>query len=410
MPWREVCPMDEKLLFVASVLVDESSMTELCESFGVSRKTGYKWLLRYREHGLEGLHELPRAPHRVAWAIAEREAAVILKLRRAHPSWGPKKLRAKLRQRAPQQEWPAPSTIGELLRRKGLTQPRRRRRHAVPNPGPLTPAASANEVWCIDFKGWFRTADHARCDPLTVSDAFSRYLLCAQVLARPDYTSCRAQLERLFREYGLPRVIRSDNGPPFACTAAGGLTRLGVWWVKLGITPERIEPGKPEQNGRHERMHKTLKAETATPPAATLAQQQRRFDHFRHQFNHQRPHEALGQTTPDQHYAPSARHYPERLEDPAYPPDYEVRRVRGNGEIKWAGDTIFLSAPLIGQVVGVKTVDHGDAELYFGPIPLAIIDRRTLTLKRSSPMRRGGQPSSHSSPQQSEKVLPMLPD
>ncbi len=408
MPWREVCSMEEKLLFVASVLADEASMTELCESFGVSRKTGYKWLLRYREQGLEGLHELPRTPHRVPWAIGEREAEAILKLRRAHPSWGPKKLRALLARREPEQGWPAPSTIGELLRRTGLARARKRRRHAVPNPGPLTSASSANEVWCIDFKGWFRTADHARCDPLTVSDAFSRYLLCAQVLARPDYANCRAQLERLFGEYGLPRVMRSDNGPPFACTALGGLTRLGVWWVKLGIIPERIEPGKPEQNGRHERMHKTLKAETAAPPAAGLAQQQRRFDYFRHQFNQQRPHEALGQRTPAQRYAPSPRQYPARLEDPVYPADYQLRRVRSNGEIKWA--TIFFSVPLIGQIVGVKTADHGDAEIYFGPVPLAVIDRRTLTLKRSSPVRRGGQPSSRSTPSECNKVLPMLPD
>ena len=195
----------------------------------------------------------------------------VLGVRHAHPSWGPKKLRGKLLQRAAEQAWPAASTIGELLRRQGLSQQRKRRRHAVPNPGPLTVAASANDVWCIDFKGWFRTADHARCDPLTVSDAFSRYLLCTQGLAQPDHARCRAQLERVFREYGLPRVIRSDNGPPFASTGVGGLTRLGVWWIKLGITPERIAPGKPEQNGRHERMHKTLKAETATPPAANLA-------------------------------------------------------------------------------------------------------------------------------------------
>ncbi len=167
---------------------------------------------------------------------------------------------------------------------------------------------------------------------------------------------------------------------------------------QVGITPERIAPGKPEQNGRHERMHKTLKAETAAPPAATLAQQQRRFDYFRHEFNQQRPHEALGQTPPQQHYAPSPRSYPARLEDPVYPPDYQVRRVRSNGEIKWAGETIFLSHPLIGQIVGVKTTAHGDAEVYFGPVPLALIDRRTLTLKRSSPVRRGGQPSSRSTP------------
>ena len=265
-------------------------------------------------------------------------------------------------------------------------------------------------MWCIDFKGWFRTADRALCDPLTVSDAFSRYLLCAQGLARADYAGCRTQLERVFREYGLPRMMRSDNGAPFASTGAGGLSRLGVWWVKPGITPERIEPGKPEQNGRHERMHKTVKAETASPPAANLAQQQQRFDRFRHEFNHERPHEALGQTTPDQHYCASLRRYPARLVDPAYPPDYQVRRVRSNGEIKWAGEKIFLSMPLIGEIVGVKEIDNGDAELYFGPIQLAVIDRVTRKFKRSSPNRRGEQPSSHSTPANPEKVLPMLPD
>lgn len=410
MAWREIWPMDEKVGLVAAALAAEQSMRELCESFGVSRKTGYKWLARYREHGPEGLYELSRAPHRVPWAISAEQGAAILAMRRAHPSWGPKKLRAKLCERALQQSPPAASTIGELLRRKGLTQARKRRRHAVPNPGPLTVATSANDLWCIDFKGWLRTGDGARCDPLTVSDAYSRFLLCAQALARPDHENCRAQLERVFREYGLPRVIRSDNGAPFASLGAGGLSRLGVWWVKLGITPERIEPGKPEQNGRHERMHKTLKAETASPPAANLAQQQQRFDHFRSEFNHERPHEALSQTAPDQHYCASPRRYPACLEDPIYPSDYQVRRVRSNGEIKWAGEKIFLSMPLIGEIVGLMETEHGDAELYFGPVPLAVIDGVTLKLKRSSPRRRGGQPSSRSTPSECEKVLPMLPD
>jgi putative transposase len=410
MPWREICPMDQKVSFVAAVLADEQSMTELCESYGISRKTGYKWLWRYEQHGPEGLRELSRAPHRVPWAIPEAQAGAILGLRRAHPNWGPKKLRAKLFEVAAEQAWPAASTIGELLQRNGLTQARKRRRHAVPSPQPLMVAGCANDLWCIDFKGWFRTADGGRCDPLTISDAFSRYLLCAQALAHPNYEGCQAQLERVFREYGLPRAMRSDNGAPFASLGAGGLSRLGVWWVKLGITPERIEPGRPEQNGRHERMHQTLKAETASPPAANLAQQQQRLDRFRREFNHERPHEALGQTAPAKHYAPSPRRYPARLEDPAYPSDYQLRRVRSNGEIKWAGEMIFVSEPLIGEVVGLKQTENGDVELYFGPVPLAIIDRVTLRLKRSSPKRRGGQPSSRSTPSEPEKVLPMLPD
>src|SRR6266404_137166 len=299
MPWREVCSMDEKMGFIGARLADEESMTELCERFGISRKTGYKLLRRYREEHAAGLMERSRAPHVIPWAV-----------RRAHPSWGPKKLRAKLLERASAQGWPAPSTIGELLRREGLSQPRKRRRSASPSPSPLRTAVTANDLWGIDFKGWFRSGDGARCDPLTVTDAFSRYLLCAQLLARPDYLNCRNALERAFKDYGLPRAIRSDNGAPFASVGVGGLSRLSVWWVKLGIMPERIEPGQPQQNGRHERMHRTLKAECASPPAATAAAQQRRFDAFRAEFNQQRPHEALGQTAPAEHYTRSARAYP----------------------------------------------------------------------------------------------------
>ena len=336
-------------------------------------------------------------------------------VRGAHPSWGPKKLRAKLVEWAPEQGWPAPSTIGELLHREGLSHGRKRRRRATPSASPLRTAVTANDVWCIDFKGWFRTGDGARCDPLTVSDAYSRYLLCAQALERPDYAGCRAALEGVFRECWLPRAIRSDNGAPFASLGAGGLSRLSVWWVKLGITPERIAPGKPQQNGRHERMHKTLKAETASPPAADLQAQQRRFDCFRHEFNHERPHEALGQTPPQKHYVPSSRAYPARVEDPPYPADFELRRVRSNGEIKWQGELLFIGEALIGEVIGLRENQDGDGELYFGPVGLGIIDGATLKFSRvshspDSKEQRGGQPPSHSSPQKCEKVLPMLPD
>jgi transposase InsO family protein len=408
MPWREIEPMDEKIGLMAAVMEHNHSISELCASFGISRKTAYKWLRRYDDDPRYGLLERSRAPHRVPWAIGEAQAQAILGLRYAHPSWGPRKLRAKLAQREPEQRWPAPSTIGELLRRQGLIHPRRRRRHAIPTPGPLLIPGAANDLWCIDFKGWFRTGDGTRCDPLTISDGYSRYLLCVQALAHPDYASCRAPLERVFREYGLPRAIRSDNGTPFASLGAGGLSKLGVWWVKLGITPQRIEPGKPEQNGRHERMHRTLKAECASPPAADRAQQQARFDRFRAEFNHERPHEALGQTAPAQHYTPAPRGYPARLEDPVYPADCQRRRVRHNGEIKWAGATVFTSLPLVGEIVGVKENQVGDGEVYFGPVPLAIIDRVTLKLRRSSPWRRGGRPSSRSTPHE-VKVLPMLP-
>ncbi len=391
MPWREVCPMEERTRFIAALLADEESMTVLCEEFGISRKTGYKWRRRYLTLGAVGLGERCSAPWRVPWAINQAQREAIVGIRSIHPSWGPKKLRAKLCARAPQEIWPAPSTIGALLRREGLSHPQRRRRRAISNPHALTVPLAANEVWCIDFKGWFRTRDGNRCDPLTVSDAFSRYLICVEALARPDYGGCRGALERVFNEYGLPRAIRSDNGAPFASLGVGGLSRLAVWWVKLGILPERIEPGQPQQNGRHERMHRTLKAECANPPARSVAAQQQRFTRFREEFNHERPHEALGQRLPAQHYAPSPRRYPARLEDPSYPADYELRRVRTNGEIKWQGERIFISEALIGEVIGLRENHAGDGELYFGPLPLGLIDALTLKLVRAGRVAASGE-------------------
>jgi putative transposase len=382
MPWREVCPMDEKVRLIAALVAREESVTAVCEQLGISRKTAYKWLWRYREHAAAGLRERSRAPHVVPWAINDAQAQAILGVRREHPSWGPKKLRAKLDQRAPGQSWPAPSTIGELLRREGLTHPRKRRRCASPSASCLRTAVAPNDVWGIDYKGWFISGDGARCLPLTLSDGYSRYLLCAKLVERTGYADCHRELERVFREYGLPRAIRSDNGSPFASVGAGGLSRLSVWWIKLGITPERIEPGKPAQNGRHERMHKTLKAECASPPAANRTAQQRRLDEFRDEFNHQRPHEALGQTAPAAHYAPSSRSYPSRLEDPAYPDDYQLRRVRSRGEIKWQGELVYISEALINEVIGLVETDDADAEVYFGPMKLGLLDGVSLKLLR----------------------------
>ncbi len=384
MPWREVCPMDERVRLIGAVLAGEESMSELCEEFGVSRKTGYKWMQRYLEQGLAGLEDRSRAPRVVPWAISQAQAEAISGVRREHPSWGPKKLRARLVERAPEQSWPVPSTIGELLRRTGLSQARKRRRRATPNRGPLRAPLGANELWCIDFKGWFRTGDGARCDPLTVTDAFSRYLLCTKVVSPPDSEGCRSELERVFKEYGLPLAMRSDNGAPFASLGAGGLGKLSVWWVKLGILPERIEPGKPQQNGRHERMHRTLKLETAKPPAENLQAQQRRFDRFRAEFNHERPHEALGQTPPAEHYRPSPRSYPKRLEDPVYPADYQPRRVRSNGEIKWQGELVLIGAALVNEVIGLRENADGEAAAYFGPIALGVIDGVTFKLNRGA--------------------------
>ena len=377
MPWQGVCPMELRMRLVNALIAEEDSVAAVCEEYGVSRKTGYKWLSRFRAQGPAGLAERSHAPHVVPWAMSQAQTEAIVALRRQHPSWGPKKLRAKLLARAPEQAWPALSTIGDLLQRSGLSQRRKRRRRATPTPSGVPAIVAPNDVWCIDFKGWFRTGDGVIGYPLTVTDAFSRYLLCCRGLV-PDYEGCRRELERLFRQYGLPRFLLSDNGPPFASLASGGLSRLSVWWIKLGITPVRIKPGKPQQNGRHERMHKTLKAETAQPPAATLADQQQRFAQFRAEFNHQRPHEALGQAVPAAVYTPAPRPYPARLADPTYTSDCELRRVRSNGEIKWQGELIFIAQPLVGEVIGLQEDNDGNAEVYFGPVHVGTIDGVTL--------------------------------
>jgi len=313
MPWKETCYMDERLTFVAECETSDESMTQICARYHVSRKTGYKWLARW--HEWRELADRSRAPHQVPWAISAAQAGQIIELRRRWPHFGPCKLKAKLEQQHPEQSWPAPSTIGDLLRRAGLVErgPGRRRQPKVAaSAGPLQVALYPNQVWAIDFKGSFRTGDGRRCDPLTISDSYSRYLLCCTIIA-PTIEQTRVQMERVFKEYGLPGTIRSDNGSPFASIRAGGLTALSVWWLKVDIGLERIEKGHPEQNGRHERLHRTLKVETARPPAASCQAQQVRFDCFRHDYNYERPHEALGQIPPAQRYWRSARPYPSRL-------------------------------------------------------------------------------------------------
>ena len=369
--------MDEKMSFVAECLCGEQSMVSLCAAYGISRKTGYKWLGRYREFGPEGLLDRSRAPRCHGRSVAPEVAEAIVCLRRARPHWGPRKLRAVLMRDRPGTVWPAASTMGELLRAAGLARPRRRRRRMAAGPRrALRAAEGANDVWCIDFKGWFRTRDGERCDPLTVTDAWSRYLL-ACVIVPPHTEAVRSVVEGLFRRYGLPETIRSDNGSPFAGTGACGLSRLSVGWLKAGIELERIDPGRPQQNGRHERMHKTLKAETTRPPAQTRACQQARFDRFREDFNANRPHEALGQQPPAAFWEPSPRACPERVEEPWYDAWHQVRRVRRDGSIKWGGDLVFVSEPLAGETVGLAETDSGHWIVRFADIELGIIDCRT---------------------------------
>lgn len=376
MPWRTTCPMDERMKFIGEWLRHDESIALLCRRYGISRKTGYKLVARYQLAGVDGLTDRSRAPHHQPLAVAEEIEAAIVQARGRHPRWGPRKLRAWLQQQQAQHRWPAPSTIGELLHRQGLSVPRRRRLRSPRATEPLAAALGPNDVWSADFKGWFRTRDQQRCTPLTITDNASRFLLRCQAVAEPDEGHVRPLFEATFREYGVPTAMRTDNGPPFASVAVAGLSRLAVWWIKLGIRVERIRPGHPEENGRHERFHLTLDQETAQPPQATGRAQQRCFDRFRRLYNEERPHEALGQRPPASVYAPSPRSYPDRLPELHYAADSVVRRVRYNGDIKWQGHTVYVSHCLAGEPVGLEAHAEHCWRVCFGPVTLGWLSTR----------------------------------
>jgi transposase InsO family protein len=370
--------MEEKLRFVFEYEQGHRSMTELCQRYEIARETGYVWIRRYRERGLEGLVEQSRA----AWGHGNQTPAeieqMVLELRQAHSRWGPRKLKRILERDEPGRVWPAASTIGTLLKREGLVVARRKRRRTAPYSEPLAHADGPNRVWCADFKGWFRTADGRRIDPLTISDAYSRYLLKCQAVEKTDTARVQAIFEAAFREYGMPEAIRTDNGAPFASTAIAGLSRLAVWWMKLGIVPERIEAGHPEQNGRHERMHRTLKQEVAQPPAANRREQQRAMERFRQEYNQVRPHEALGMQTPAAVYELSPRSFPAHVPEPEYPDTMLVYRVQQKGHFRWKKQEVFLSEVLWGERVGLLPVDDGCFTVYFAQFPIARFDSRQL--------------------------------
>ena len=386
MAWKVSCVMDERLRFVAEVL-EGRSVAAVCREFGVSRKTGHKWLARYRELGPEGLVDRSRAPHSWPRAVDGEVRAAIVGFKRTHMDLGPKKIVHVLGRRYPQTRWPAPSTIGDLLKAEGLVSPRRDRRSATPSSQPLAHADGPNALWCADFKGWFRTGDGRRCTPLTISDAFSRYLLRCQGLGgRTGYSTVRPLFDAAFREFGLPRAIRTDNGPPFASTGLAGLCELNVWWMRLGIKPERIQPGHPEQNGRHERMHRTLKDGAIRPPAPALRLQQRAFDRFNQYYNHERPHEALGQRTPAECYIRPAQSYPRRLlPTDEYPQDWEIRKVKNSGRIKWRGRELYLATPLTGLYTGLQPLDEHRWLIHFMQLPLALLDDKQGRIRHLTP-------------------------
>ena len=389
MGWTETHAVDERMRFVMAVEKREEAFAAVCRRFGVSRKTGYKWLGRYDEAGVEGLIERSRAPLNHPHAIIEAVAERCLAVRRAHPTWGPAKVRAWLVRCVPQSEWPAASTIGALFDREGLTVKRRLRRRSPPSSVPFAHCGAANDVWCIDFKGWFLTGDGTHCEPLTLSDAHSRYLLRCQVMGRNDADHVWPVLDAAFREFGLPKGLRSDNGAPFASRGVGGLSKLSVKVIKAGVLPERIAPGKPQQNGRLERLHLTLLQDTANPPARSLRQQMDRFKIFQQLYNEERPHEALGNDTPAEHYAFSPRRWDGVLREPEYVSAQAVRRVRHNGEIRWQGGTVYISEALIGEPISLVEDADGSWAAFYGPIALGVIAHGGDRLRRPKRRTRG---------------------
>jgi len=389
MPWRETSPMEERLQFIRDYETELLTMTELAAQYGVSRKTGYEWLARYRAEGAMGLLDRSRRPHHSPQATDPELIEVLVAQRQRHPRWGATKLLAVAARHQPAAAWPSRSTVCTQLKKWGLVRPRRRRHAPGPGVRPRTPITAVNEVWTTDFKGEFRTGDGAYCYPFTLRDGLSRFVLRCDALPGPTYEATRRRFERAFGEYGLPQRILSDNGAPFAGAGVARLSRLAVWWIRLGILPERIVVGHPEQNGSHEQFHSVLKAETTRPPAATARGQQRRFDTFCAEYNYERPHAALANRTPAMVYQPSPRPLPRALPPIEYPGHLEIRRVYGNGCIWWGDRVLFLSSALIGEDVAFEEVGDGLWTVYFATIPLARFDERHRRLHPMAPFTKG---------------------
>ena len=373
MPFKETCRVEERIAMFRALDSGAFTAAELCESYGISRETFYVWKRR-RDGGEERWFEdKPRAPGRCPHVTTPEVIERIVAVRRRFPRFGPKKIRARLALDRPEQEWPAVSTIGDILKREGLIEAKTRQRRPLPRGEIIAGSDLPNGEWAIDFKGWFRTRDGTRVDPLTVSDTASRFLVGIRITP-PTHVGVKAALTRMFSDIGLPDAIRSDNGSPFGSTGGGGLSRLSVWLMKLRIEPRFIPPSSPQDNGRHERMHRTLKEETTEPPAETAMQQQVRFNLFRREYNEQRPHEALAQTTPASHWSAPRRVLPTVIEEPWYDADHEVRRVRRDGTIHWRGELVFVGEALARETVGIAEHERSGHVVRFMTRDLGLID------------------------------------
>lgn len=377
MVWRNTNSKCEKIKFIGDWLKEEFKFSDLCKKYGVSRKTGYKLINRYEAEGEQVLKEKSHARHHHPNETEDEIKQRILDLKYRYPNWGPEKLRNWLMRDDPASNWPAISTMGDILKRHGLVKKRKYRKHVPAHSAPFSECDAPNVVWSADFKGQFRLGRNGPyCYPLTVSDNYSRFLLACEGLERPTLAATIKCFKKIFAEYGLPDAIKTDNGQPFAGVGIGGLTQLSIWWLKLGIIPERIESGCPEQNGRHERMHRTLKEATALPPRENFKDQQRCFDLFIREYNHERSHQALDGKRPGEVYRKSLRSLPSKECEIYYPDYFEIRKVRTNGQIKWCGKRYFVSELLKSEPIGLELINEGKAIVYFSGLQLGIIDAR----------------------------------
>lgn len=376
MGWREQSIKDEKVKFIGDNLKKEFDFSELCRRYGITRPTGYALVKRFEQESVEAFEEKSRAPHHIPHKTDREIEKVLIDLKHRYPSWGPKKIRDYLIAEDMEETVIAASTIGDIYKRHGLVKPRRTRKRVPAHTEPLKHCKQSNDVWSADFKGHFRLKDNSYCYPLTITDNYSRFLLLCQSLKSPTCDNTIKYFEKVFIEYGLPCVIRTDNGQPFCGMGLGGLTRLSIWFLKLGIMPERIALGCPEQNGRHERMHKTLKAETIIPKTKTFRQQQNIFNRFIEEYNTQRPHQALEGKRPVEVYRKAKREYPTKLDEVYYPDNYIIRKVKHNGDIKFAGKRYFISELLHQEPAGLEPIDENRATIYFAKLKLGIIDAR----------------------------------
>jgi transposase InsO family protein len=373
--------MDLKTQFIADFLRQSLSVSELCLHYGITRKTAYKWISRYHTQGISGLQDRPRKPLSCPHQTEPELVEALLEARRRHPTWGAKKLLKLLTRYDQARNWPARSTICDLLARHGLVKKARKRRH-LSHPGrPSSVIAAPNQVWCADFKGQFKTRDGLYCYPLTITDSFSRYLIGCQGLMTTECALAKPVFEKVFLEFGLPERIRTDNGVPLATVSLARLSSLSAWWIRLGILPELIEPGKPQQNGRHERMNRTLTAETTRPPAGNLRAQQHKFNPFREEYNQLRPHEAINLETPASVYCASPRPYPKKVLPLEYPAHFETRYVSYNGGIRWNSEWVKVSICCAGEYVGLEEIDNGIWTVYFGPVKLGRLIQEQMRIE-----------------------------